>query len=86
MTMKGFFTGQVGTQVSQQNKVEKDWKDRHILPCGTTERNAELTFYACLKNNNWLGHKERFEVLQLITRSFLIVSTSKMWSFWSQNW
>lgn len=24
MTMKGFFTGQVGAQVSQQNKAEKD--------------------------------------------------------------
>lgn len=24
MTMKGFFSGQVGTQVSQQNKAEKD--------------------------------------------------------------
>lgn len=40
MTTKGFFTGQEGTQVSQQKKAEKDWKDRHILSHETTERNA----------------------------------------------
>lgn len=40
MTMKRFFTGQVGAQVSQQNKAEKDWKDRHILLCGTAKKNV----------------------------------------------
>lgn len=30
--MQGFFTGQVGTQVSQQNKAEKNWKDSTFYP------------------------------------------------------